>query len=562
MKNLKTKLVYSKTKLHLLQKIIRTITFLLLFFPFVAKCQTPSVLWRFNTHDMSFGNAAIDDLLGNGKLEIAFSCYWGDSNIYVVHAEDGALLWKANMGGCNDAAPIIYDVFGNGKKEIILASSCNPVLTCFDGANGNIIWQTPFGGTDSPPSIDLDSNGKPQILVGDFEGRLNCFSADSGKLKWQVMVDDSAAIEASPALVDINNDGHPDIIVCTWSFGGFHDSTAIYAYDGLTHNLLWKNPVPSDWIYHGAAFGPVIEDGHPELAITSYDGHVYLLNGPDGALKWAYPTTGLAYIGDPVTIGSLKNDGHLEMVYSGGYGEEDALDRNGNLLWSFFMPSYESSFRGAALADVNNDDTLDVVFACTNGKVYALNGSRGNLLWEINLRADYGDSNFQLEHGPLIASFKKDDTLDIFVEGGHTFYPNIDSDFGRAYAIKVGVGKGPDWTMFQHDYTRSNCVCNPSPNAINEVKNSSLTAREYPNPFSNYVTFNVHLDKSSELSVIVYNMQGVAVKTFTNKRLPEGNYEFTWNGTGDSGNKLADGVYYCKMIADKNMTVKKLVLSR
>ena len=130
-----------------MQKIIRSVILLILLLPFAAKSQTPSILWRFNTHDMSFGNAATDDLLGDGKLEIAFSCYWGDSNIYVVHAEDGTLLWKANMGGCNDAAPIIYDVFGNGKKEIILASSCNPVLTCFDGANGNIIWQTAFGGS-------------------------------------------------------------------------------------------------------------------------------------------------------------------------------------------------------------------------------------------------------------------------------------------------------------------------------------------------------------------------------------------------------------------------------
>jgi outer membrane protein assembly factor BamB len=524
-----------------------------------SKAQNPSVLWRFNTHDMSFGNAAIDDLEHDGKLEIAFSCYWGDSNIYVVSAADGSLLWKKNMGGCNDAAPIIYDIYGDGHKEIILASSCNPVITCFD-ALGNILWQTGFGGTDSPPSIDNDSSGKPEILVGDFEGRLNCFSADSGHLKWQVMVDDSAAIEASPALVDVNGDGQPDIIVCTYSFAGNHDSTAIYAYDGKTHNLIWKNPIPTDWIYHGAAFGPVSEDGHPELAITSYDGHVYLLNGPDGALKWAYPTTGLTYIGDPATIGSIKNDGHLEMVYSGGYGEEDALDRFGHLLWSFFMPAYESSFRGAVLADVNNDDTLDVIFACSDGKVYALNGSRGNLLWDINLRADYGDSNFQLEHGPVVASFKKDDTLDIFVEGGHTFYPNIDSDFGRAYAIKVGVGKGPDWMMFQHDYTRSNCVCNPSPDGINEVKPESLQAADYPNPFSNRITFNVSLDKGSELSVIVYNMEGIAVKTFANQRLPAGNYEFTWNGTNDNGNYLADGVYYCKLVAEKNMTVKKIVL--
>jgi len=81
------------------------------------------------------------------------------------------------------------------------------------------------------------------------------------------------------------------------------------------------------------------------------------------SLAWQYPTTNLTYIADPVTIGDLDNDNHLDLIYSGGYGEVDALDRFGGLNGLFMMPMYESSFRGASLADVNNDDTLDVLFA-------------------------------------------------------------------------------------------------------------------------------------------------------------------------------------------------------
>src|SRR6185312_16335626 len=233
------------------------------------------------------------------------------------------------------------------------------------------------------------------------------------------------------------------------------------------------------------------------------------------------------------------------LVYSNGNGEVDALDRFGNLEWSFLLPLYESSFRGASLADVNNDDTLDVVFAASNGKVYALNGSNGNLLWDINLRADYGDSNFTMEHGPVIASFKQDDTLDVFVVGGYANYPNIQTDFGRAYALKVGPGKGPDWSMFQHDYTRSNCVCNPSPfTGITEKSNPQVKVSDYPNPFSQIVNFNITLDKSLMISVVIYDELGKEVKTFANKMLEQGNYQFTWNGTDDTGNKLPQGVYY------------------
>jgi outer membrane protein assembly factor BamB len=529
-----------------------------------AKSQNPSVLWRFNTHDESFGSAAIGDLDGDGKPEIAFSCYWGDSNIYVLNAEDGSLLWKHNMGGCNDAAPILYDVDHNGKLDVLLGSSCNPVLTCFNGNDGTIKWQTAFGGTDSPMSIgDIDGDGKAEILVGDFEGYLNCFTVDSGKLKWRIPVDTNSAIEASPALVDVNNDGHPDIIVCTWSYGGNGDSSAVYAYDGMTHNLIWKNPLPTDKIYHGAAFADVTEDGIPDLAISSYDGNVYLLKGSDGSLEWNYPTPGLAYIADPVTIGDLHNSGHLDLVYINGNGEVDALDRFGNFEWSFIMPLYESSFCGAVLADINNDDTLDVVFATSSGKLYALNGSRGNLLWDINLRTDYGDSSYSFEHGPVISSFKQDDTLDVFVAGGYTDYPNIDTDFGRAYAVKIGVGKGPDWKMFQHDYTRSNCVCNPSPAGLKEIKKEDgLQVNNYPNPFTENITFNISLQQPAYVSVVIYNTEGMPVKTFAENKLPSGNYQYNWNGKNETGSSFPAGVYYCRILAGNYTTVKKIILTK
>ena len=545
-------------KIHLLLSVSILLTFNSL------SAQIPSVLWHFDTHDMSFGNAAMADLDNDGKPEIVFSCYWNDSFIYVLNAEDGSLLWKHNMGGCNDAAPVIYDVDSDGVKDVILGSSCNPVLTCFSGDSGHIKWQVPFGGTDSPLSIaDIDGDGQADLLTGDFAGHLDCYNPRNGVLKWQITVDSNSAIEASPALVDVNNDGHPDIIVNTWSYGGNGDSTAIYAYDGMTHSLIWKNGLPKDVIYHGAAFADVDEDGKPELSISCYDANVYLLNGEDGSLNWKYEAGDSAYVGDPVTIGDLDNDGHLELVYISGYGEVTALDRFGNLKWTYMLPLYESAFRGAVLADINNDDTLDVIFATTNGVLYALNGSRGNLIWSMDLRADYDSSNFGLEHGPLVADFNNDDTLDIFVVGGHAEYPAIQNNYGRAYAIKAGKGHGPDWTMFQHDVTRSNCLCtNNAVTSIPEVAPAGLAVSGYPNPFSQNVNFNISLTGSAEVAVVVFNMQGETVKTFSNKELSEGNYQFTWNGTSDSGTVLSSGIYYCQVTAGKICTTKKLVLVR
>lgn len=535
--------------------------FFLLSISTLLPAQTPAILWRFDTHDEAFGNAAMADLDADGKPEIAFSCYWGDSNLYVLNAEDGSLLWKKNLGGCNDAAPAIFDVDGDSQPEVILGSSCNPVLTCFNGSSGTITWQKVFGGTDSPPSVaDLEGDGSAEILIGDFSGRLNCYAASTGQLKWQVDVEEDLAvsIQASPALVDVNGDQLPDIVVCTWAYAPNYDSSAVYAYDGLTHQLIWKNQVPADWMYHGAAVADVDEDGLPELALSSYDGHVYLLNAEDGSLGWQYATPGLAYISGPVTIGDLDGDGHLDLVYSNGWGQVDALDRFGQLKWSYFMALYESAFRGAALADLDGNETLDVIFASSKGKLYALDGGSGGLLWSIDLRADYGNPLFGLEHGPLIADFNNDDTLDIFVVGGHTDYPDIQNDFGRAYAIQAGVGNGPDWTMFQHDLARGNCVCPDSASSsVPPLDASVFSASAFPNPFSESVFFNVFLEKNMMLTAVVYDQQGNQVAQLTRGLASAGPHQFSWQGGA-----LPDGVYYCRVVAGDRAVIKKLVLGK
>ena len=185
------------------------------------------------------------------------------------------------------------------------------------------------------------------------------------------------------------------------------------------------------------------------------------------------------------------------------------------------------------------------------------------MLWSINLRADYGDSLFTIDHCPVIASFKMDDTLDVFIEGGYANYPNIQTDFGRAYAVKVGLGHGPDWSMFQHDYTRSNCVCNPSPyNGVGTITKSSMRVVDYPNPFSDNIIFNITLSEDMEVSEQIFNAQGKSVKSFINGKLPQGNHQFIWNGKDDEGNNLAGGIYFCQIIAGNRNIVKKIVLLR
>lgn len=479
--------------------------------------QSPTIKWWYDINDASFGQSAAGDIDGDGKLEVIFSCYRNDSCVYALNAEDGSLLWKYNthppgFEGCNDVAPVIYDVDNDGQLDVILPSSCNPTTFCFNGQTGAIKWQCAMRGSDSPPTIaDIDNDGKPEILHGEFGGYVMCINAESGTQSWEISVDTDSWIQTAPTIVDLDNNGQLDFVVGTWNNVNYADN-AIYAYRGDNHTLLWKYTV-SDVIYHGSAVADLDNDGKPELVVGSYNDTLYCINGENGTTKWKYAANG-GYIGAPATIADIDNDGDCEVVFVSGY-QIIALSNAGILKWQYDIPgSFAQAFRGVAIADINNDAYLDLVFGADNGKLTALKGNDGTLLWSMDLAAHYGNSDFALDHAPLIADFDNDGMLDIFIVGGHgVLDPTFLNNYGRAYMITAGIGNGPAWLMFQHDIQRQSSLCNNTTIGINEIKAPSLSVISIsPNPSNTFITINFSNPKNENNTLVIYNVAGQIVQ--------------------------------------------------
>lgn len=464
--------------------------------------------WWYNTNDASFGQSAAADIDGDGKLELVFGCYRNDSSIYALNAENGTLLWKYNAHGagaegCNDVAPLIIDVDNDMQLDVIVPSSCNPKTFCFDGLTGEVKWQCNTKGSDSPPTAaDFDNDGKLEILHGEFGGYVICIDAESGEENWEIAVDENSWIQTAPTIVDLDGNGQLDFVVGTWNFYGMD---SVYAYRGDTHEVMWTFPI-HDYMYHGTAVSDLDSDNKPELVIGSYNDTLYCLNAEDGTLNWKYAGSG-GYIGAPASIADIDNDGSCEVVFFSSY-QVTALSAEGEFKWQYLIDDYEQAFRGAALSDINNDLYPDVIFGTNGGKVYALNGNSGSKIWEIDLAAHYGDDDFALDHAPLISDFDGDDSLDVFIVGGHAEYPEFENNFGRAYMFTAGKGNGPDWLMFQHDQYRQSSLCSDDVDQINEFSHQNQI-QVFPNPASNKLTIQTLHAKM--LRIEIYNSYGAKV---------------------------------------------------
>ena len=463
-----------------------------------------TITWWYDVNDASFGQTAAADVDGDGLLELVFSTYRNDSSVYVLNAEDGSVLWSYNTGGCNDVAPLIHDVDQDGDLEVVLPGSCNPTTFCFDADSGFVQWQTPTDGSDSPPTIgDLDDDGDLEILHGEFGGHVICLNGQDGSVAWEIPVDLNSWIQTEPALLDADNDGQLDFVVANWSFG---DDDRIWCFRGDDHTLLWQDTLPEDVMYHGAAFGDMDNDGLYELTIGDYAGNLFCLNAEDGSLKWQYSLPTPTYIGAPTSLADLNADGKLDVVFC-DYHTLAAVSDSGTLMWSYNIPAFSTSFRGAVIGDVNGDNTLDVTFATSGGEIVSLDGLSGAFIRSIDLAAHYGD-DFDIDHAPILADLDNDGVLDVFVVGGHAEYPDVQNNYGRAYAVEWGTGDGPDWTMFRRDERRSACVCDGLLGMGPTSELDPFSAAIFPNPMVDRSHLRISLRDRSPVEVDLLDLRG------------------------------------------------------
>ncbi|MEI6766926.1 MAG: aryl-sulfate sulfotransferase [Bacteroidota bacterium] len=91
-------------------------------------------------------------------------------------------------------------------------------------------------------------------------------------------------------------------------------------------------------------------------------------------------------------------------------------------------------------------------------------------------------------------------------------------------------------------------------------KPEDLLDQNYPNPFTDITNIEFNVSDSKQVSVDIIDFSGNQVKSIVDKNYPKGKYTVTWDGTNQSGARVASGTYFYVLKYDNRQQSKQMIL--
>ncbi len=333
-------------------------------------------------HESITNAPAIADLDGDGKPEIVVSTYPG--GVYVIEPDGTARSgWPKRLPDI-PSCPLDHEPDPN-----------QPCMT-----TSALIARGAFA---SPVLVDLDKDGKLDIVQAAFDGSVYAFDASGAAVPgWPVRIHYKGKLSpepnrnrilTTPAIADFNGDGIPDLLVgSNERLGQGGQSGGLYILDGRGTNTPGGNPVLPNWPVTTTSFQlfPLVAEGVPNSGVIGrFDGKLAAVMHGNASLPLILPVDP----GKQTSInGPLPNqlpvrpdpDDPAATITgvdpASIFGPLTKADRPNTFLPLFAQPS---------LGDVDQDGTPDVI------------ASGGSLALAIALQSSSGQSS--LKGGHLLA---------------------------------------------------------------------------------------------------------------------------------------------------------------
>jgi hypothetical protein len=125
----------------------------------------------------------------------------------------------------------------------------------------------------------------------------------------------------------------------------------------------------------------------------------------------------------------------------------------------------------------------------------------------------------------------------------------------HSYKVRAKNGSG-NWGGYSE---LSAFTVGDRPTSVKEPESDGyLAAWSYPNPFRNYTDISYWLPAGSQVEITIIDLNGQVIRKLDSQYQSGGRQTVRWDGTDQTGHRIADGLYVCRIIAGKSLISTKI----
>jgi len=345
------------------------------------------------TNDFISEGVAIGDINNDGKIDILAGAYWFEAPIWKRHEIARGRVFSATDSYSNSFLNYVMDVNHDGWTDVIRIDLPGKAAKWYENPkNKDGFWKEhlvyPSVGNESPGFVDVDSDGRMDLLCADSDNKKMVWlraPVSEKEKSWTTFVISNDSLRGTKkythglGLGDVNLDGRPDVLI----------------KDGW-----WEMPADPreiNWKFHAANFGEDCSqmytmdvDGDGDQDVISASAHNYgiwwheqVINTTDEIIWKQHVINNKFSQTHALSIVDINGDGHPDLVTGKRYFAHNGHDPGGHdpavLYWFEFKPGKEPTWiphkiddnSGVGLQvvvrDITNDKLVDIVVANKKG---------------------------------------------------------------------------------------------------------------------------------------------------------------------------------------------------